>query len=30
MRETDGLAVICVGDTRQLLIAICHRQNLTQ
>jgi len=30
MRATDGLAVICVGDKRQLLIVICHRQDRTQ
>jgi len=30
MRPTDGFAVICVSETRQLLIVICHRQDLTQ
>ncbi len=30
MGPTDGLAVNLRGETRQLLIVICHRQDLTQ
>ncbi|HEY3592235.1 MAG TPA: hypothetical protein VGL13_00115 [Polyangiaceae bacterium] len=28
--SSDGLAVFCVAKARQLLIVICHRQDLTQ